>query len=130
MICQQCYALFLPFTGEDQARFQSSHSDCAHQGHQRGRQKRLKSKLTRFSKRRKTLLQKAHELRKDCDVDVYLVVRSIWNNQMWQYSNGYILPPPSKLNTVYLVPIVTCPAIMKAQKPKPNVIPLIFLDIN
>ncbi|PKK34553.1 hypothetical protein CI102_15075, partial [Trichoderma harzianum] len=86
-------------------------------------QKRRKSKLARFWKRRKTLLQKAHELHKDCDVDVYLVVRSRWNNQMWQYSNGYIPPAPSRLNTVYPVPIITCPAIMEAQKQKATVIP-------
>lgn len=97
----RCYELFLPFTGEDQARIQSSHPDCAHEQHKQDIQKRRKSKLARFWKRRKTLLQKAHELHKDCDVDVYLVVRSRWNNQMWQYSNGYIPPPPSRLVSVF-----------------------------
>ncbi|QYT04959.1 MADS-box domain-containing protein [Trichoderma simmonsii] len=62
---------------------------------------------SQFSKRRKTILRKAHDLHKDCDVDIYFVVRSRQNNQIWRYSNGYF--PPSTLEEIYPVPITLSP---------------------
>ncbi|KAM4066535.1 SRF-type transcription factor domain-containing protein [Hirsutella rhossiliensis] len=53
-----------------------------------------KNQASRFSKRRKNFIKKAYKLHEDCDVDVFLCVRSKRNNQIWQYSSG--LTPPSQ----------------------------------
>lgn len=54
-----------------------------------------------FSKRRMTVLKKVHELYRDCNVDIYLCLRSRRNNQMWLYSNGFI--PPNAADIVSLI---------------------------
>ncbi|KAL7952268.1 hypothetical protein V8C34DRAFT_299689 [Trichoderma compactum] len=64
-------------------------------------------RASQFSKRRKTILRKAHDLHKDCNVDIYFVVRNRQNNQIWRYSNGY-LPPPT-LEDIYPVPKTLSP---------------------
>lgn len=56
---------------------------------------------SKFTKRRATILRKAHDLYKDCGVDVYIAIRNKRNNQMWQYSNGYI--PPLTLSEVGII---------------------------
>jgi hypothetical protein len=43
-----------------------------------------------LSKRRKTLFLKAHQLGRDCPVDIYIAVRSRRNNQVWEYSSGHV----------------------------------------
>lgn len=53
-----------------------------------------KKQASKLSKRRNTLLRKAHELQHDCNVDIHLVIRNRKNNQVWKYSNGYT--PPSE----------------------------------
>lgn len=63
---------------------------------QKSIQKSRKRVLNQFYKRRKTLLQKAHDLHTDCGVDIHLVVRSRWNNQIWLYTNGYTPPSGSE----------------------------------
>ena len=79
-----------------------------------------------FSKRRKTLLSKVFRLSKDCPVDVYIIIRSRKNNQIWEFSNGYIPPtkeelvrmqsPPSSIHKAnfvqsrtYPLPIISTP---------------------
>jgi hypothetical protein len=56
--------------------------------------KQRKLHAAKFCKRRATFLKKADQLQQDCDVDIYVAVRNRRNNQVWQYSNGY-LPPTS-----------------------------------
>lgn len=60
-----------------------------------------KNQASRFSKRRKNLVKKAHELHEDCDIDVFLCVRSKRNNQIWQYSTGF--SPPLQAEIVSLL---------------------------
>ena len=57
-----------------------------------------KNKATKFSKRRRNFIKKAHELHQGCEVDVFVCVRSKRNNQIWQYSSG--LTPPSNAEMV------------------------------
>ena len=59
------------------------------------RKREKKNKSIMLCKRRKTLLKKAHDLYRDCDADVFLVIRNKRNNQLWQYSNGF-RPPSSQ----------------------------------
>ena len=91
---QRCFDVLLPFVGEDQANIFAARPSC--RGHiQNDIRKARKSSINKFSKRRKTFLKRAHDLQKDCDVDIFVVVRSKKNNQLWQYSNGYV-PPTSE----------------------------------
>lgn len=59
--------------------------------------KARKRQAAQFSKRRMTILKKAHELYRDCGTDIYLCLRSRRNNQMWLYSNGFIPPLASEV---------------------------------
>lgn len=90
-----CYSLSVPFVGEQRAQFLASHFSCQNSSSLKEIRKRQASK---FSRRRKTLLRKAHELYVDCNVDIYLVVRSRRSNQVWQYTNGYA--PPTEQDMV------------------------------
>lgn len=58
-----------------------------------------KNRSSRFSKRRRNFLKKAHDQQKDCEVDVYLCVRSRKNNKIWQYSSEFT--PPSQDEMVW-----------------------------
>lgn len=96
----RCHTLFSPFTGENQASILCAHPACDDRSKE-DVQKLRKNESTKFSKRRKTLLRKAHDLHKDCGVDIYLVVRNRRNNQIWQYSNGYVPPLVSEFVSVF-----------------------------
>jgi hypothetical protein len=51
-----------------------------------------KRRASKFSKRRRAVLKKVHDLHRDCDVEVYFMVQNKRSNQIWQYTTG-ILPP-------------------------------------
>lgn len=119
----RCYTAFKPFVGDALARVYAAHALCtqavdappdmatskapgkdaltqARLVPVRELQKVRKNRASRFSKRRKNFIKKAHELYEDCEVDVFLCVRSRRNNQMWQYSSGFT--PPSQTEMVRL----------------------------
>jgi hypothetical protein len=83
-----------PSVSGEPARMHSDYTNARLGGADYARQqKRIKkNKSCRFFKRRKTFIKKAHELYKDCEVDIFICVRSRRNNQMWQYSNDFIPP--------------------------------------
>ena len=98
--CQslRCFEKFTPFVGQELAHIYSDHVNCttpmAYQPASiRDMQRVQKNRSNRFSKRRRNLLKKANDLRIDCEVDVYLCIRSKRNNKIWQYSSGFA--PPS-----------------------------------
>lgn len=59
--------------------------------------RKQKRRATQFYKRRRTMLQKARDLERDCNVDVCLTIRNRANNQIWQYSNGYVPPTAAEM---------------------------------
>ncbi|KAL6887150.1 hypothetical protein HDV57DRAFT_488146 [Trichoderma longibrachiatum] len=106
MNCQTCHSLSAPFVGNDQAQLLTAHEPCPKTLSLKDTQKR---QATKFSRRRKTLLRKAHDLYADCNVDVYIVVRSRKSNQVWQYTNGYTPPTEQDMTRIYPVPIALGP---------------------
>lgn len=84
--------MFSPFTSGSQAQLFAAHSECP-----KGRsdqpaplplalaRKARKREMTRFSKRRKTYIRRAHELAKDCDSQVFTVIRK--NNRLFVYNS-------------------------------------------
>ncbi|KAK4071129.1 transcriptional regulator family: SRF-type [Purpureocillium lilacinum] len=118
-----CYAAFEPFVGGSQAQLYAAHAPCSADllgpPSQELRQSKpttasftqpelssatlvdmrriRKNRSSKFSKRRRNFIKKAHELHDDCEVDVFVCVRSRRNNQVWQYSNGFEPPTPEKM---------------------------------
>jgi len=122
LITRSCYAAFEPFVGGSQARLYAAHAPCSADlglPSQELRQSKpttvqythpelstatlvdmrriRKNRSSKFSKRRRNFIKKAHELHDDCEVDVFVCVRSRRNNQVWQYSNGFEPPTPEKM---------------------------------
>ena len=93
LACNECYMLFDPFVGQEQAAILAAHAPCPNASPSKS-QKQRKQVATRFSKRRRTFIKRAHDLQRDCDVDVYVVIRNRKNRQLWKYTNGY--EPPSR----------------------------------
>ena len=93
LACEDCYVLFDPFVGQEQAAIFAAHAPCPKTSSSKS-QKQRKQVATRFSKRRRTFLRRAHDLQRDCDVDVYVMIRNRKSRQLWEYSNGY--EPPSR----------------------------------
>merc|ERR1712000_367068 len=75
-----------------------------------------KYRATKLSKRRQTLLKKVHQLQRDCDVDVCIVVRSRRTNQVWRYSNDFVPPTEQELLSTYPVPIILKPMDVEMSK--------------
>ncbi|KZZ88805.1 Transcription factor, MADS-box [Moelleriella libera RCEF 2490] len=63
--------------------------------------KARKRRTSKFSKRKQTVLRKAHELQRDCDAEVYLYVRNKRSNQVWRYTSG--IQPPLETEMVCLI---------------------------
>ncbi|KAK9444500.1 Transcription factor, MADS-box, partial [Metarhizium brunneum] len=68
-----------------------------------------KNRSSRFSKRRRNFLKKAHDQQKDCEVDVYLCVCSRKDNKIWQYSSDFTPPSHDEMANMYPLPVVLGP---------------------
>lgn len=89
----------LPLEKNAEARIFALHDACVGSPSQSIEELRAirKRKAIQFSKRRTTLLQKANDTHRLCNVDVFLAVRNRRNNRIWLYSNGYEPPSESEL---------------------------------
>ncbi|EXU98163.1 SRF-type transcription factor family protein [Metarhizium robertsii] len=114
MTCNQCFARFSPFVGNELAQIYSDHIACNNSKDCRpvniGDMQRVqKNRSSRFSKRRRNFLKKAHDLHIDCEVDVYLCVRSKRSNKIWQYSSDFTPPSQREMASIYPLPVVLGP---------------------
>ncbi|KAH6658611.1 hypothetical protein BKA67DRAFT_217800 [Truncatella angustata] len=129
--CSYCHDLFSPFATKGHITMFSSHPQCSQSGKAPipvilndtlTRQARKKA-AAKFSKRRRTLVKRAHDLYRDCDAEVFLVIKK--NNKLHVFNSepSRASWPPSYDSIIksYPLPNIQTPLTMQVSNAKNGV---------
>ncbi|KAK8036341.1 Transcription factor- MADS-box [Apiospora rasikravindrae] len=90
-----CTTLFAPFLGTGHAQVFAAHPDCSasnsrpsvmDSAHRAALRRARRRESTRFSKRRRTYIKGSHKLSKDCNAQVFTVVKK--DNKFYVYNSA------------------------------------------